>query len=488
MTDHSIRQASRVVDAPAALPWLLAGGVYVLLLLLGPRLLADPDTYWQIALGDWITSHWQMPRVDTFSSTVAGTPWISSQWLAQVLFAQAYAAAGWTGVVVLSAAASAVAQGLLTRVLLDRLAAAPALTLSIAGFVLAAPHMAARPHALALPVMVAWIAGLVRALDERRAPSFALLPLMTLWANLHGGFTFGLFFIAPAALEALWTAAPAERRRVTLTWCAFGLSAVVAACVTPYGPESILVTLRILGLGHALSLISEWQPQNFATFGGFEACLLAGIGFALYRGLTLPAIRIVVLLGLLHMALSHIRSSEMLGLLAPLVIAGPLAKQLGPGDATPDRHRTSWPQTLALVLALAIATIAASRWIDYRPSARITPVGAVAAIKASGKTHILNDYNFGGYLIASGIAPYIDGRTELYGEAFFLRHDDAVSLRDVGSLLQLLRDGRIDVTLLMPSTPAVGLLDHLKGWKRIYADNVAVVHVRTEPSTAEELR
>ena len=491
MVDLLVENSDRATRWRLPVALAVAAGCYLLLLAVGSRLLNDADTYWQIVLGDWIVAHAQVPHVDTFSATMAGAPWISSQWLAQVLFAQGYAIAGWAGVVVLTAAAIAIAQGLLTRFLLERLATTPALVLSVAGLVLASPHLLARAHALALPVMVAWIAGLMRALDERRAPPFVLLPLMTLWANLHGGFTFGIFFIAPVALEALLHAPPAERVRVTLRWAGFGLLAVAAACITPYGPESILVTGRILGLGQALSLIGEWRPQDFSTFAGFELCLLLGIGFALYRGLTMPPIRILMLLGLLHMALAHARNGEMLGLLAPLVVAAPLAAQLGRRESKPaDRHASVWPASLALVLVLGLATAAMAQFSSYRPSPLMTPSRAVAAVKASGKTHILNSYNFGGYLIASGLAPFIDGRTELYGEKFFMRHDRAVSLRDVDGFLRLLHDDHIDVTLLTPQTPANGLLDHLKGWTRVYADDIAVVHVRTgpPPKDAESLQ
>ena len=287
MVDLLVESSDRATRWRLPVALAVAAGCYLLLLLVGSRLLNDADTYWQIVLGDWIVAHTQVPHVDTFSATMAGTPWISSQWLAQVLFAQSYAIAGWAGVVVLTAAAIAIAQGLLTRFLLERLATTPALVLSVAGLVLASPHMLARAHALALPVMVAWIAGLMRALDERRAPPFLLLPLMTLWANLHGGFTFGIFFIAPVALGGAVDMRHAPNAlRVTLRWAGFGLLAIAAACITPYGPESILVTGRILGLGQALALIGEWQPQDFSTFAGFELCLLLGIGFALYRGLT----------------------------------------------------------------------------------------------------------------------------------------------------------------------------------------------------------
>ncbi|MBN8936131.1 MAG: hypothetical protein J0I13_07520, partial [Rhizobiales bacterium] len=74
------------------LPWPMAVAAigYLLLLVLGSHLLNDPDTHWQIAVGNWILAHRDVPHVDTFSDTMAGAPWISSQWLAQVLLAQAH--------------------------------------------------------------------------------------------------------------------------------------------------------------------------------------------------------------------------------------------------------------------------------------------------------------------------------------------------------------------------------------------------------------
>jgi hypothetical protein len=86
---------------------------------------------------------------------------------------------------------------------------------------------------------------------------------------------------------------------------------------------------------------------------------------------------------------------------------------------------------------------------------------------------MLNDYDFGGYLDFVGIAPFIDGRAELYGE----RYDRALGLQNLPDFLRLLDEYRIQVTLLAPSTPAVGLLDRLPDWKRAYADDIAVVHM-----------
>jgi len=473
------RPALRALPAHVAWPLIVAALMFVMLLVLGGKLLNDADTYWQIAVGDWMIAHRAVPHVDTFSWTVAGAPWISSQWLAQVIFAAMYGTLGWSGVVAVSALAIASAFGLLAYFLMRHLAPLPALVLTVAGFVLAAPHMLARPHALALPVMVMWVAGLVRAIDEKRAPSFWLLPLIALWANLHGGFTFGLMLIAPVALEALLAARAEERARVLTRWALFGFAALVAACITPYGPESLLVTRRILGLGPALALIGEWQPENFSKLGGLELVLLGAIGFLLYRRVTLPPVRIVVVLGLVHMALSQSRNGEMLGLVAPLFMAAPLAPQLGrrvAGDAKAI-YTAAAAGLVALALVISIAVLLATR---PEPREAVTPRAATAAVKASGRTHLLNSYDFGGYLIAQGVKPFIDGRTELYGADFFLRHDAAVNLKNVGVFYDLMSGRDIDVTMLAPSAPAAGLLDRMPEWQRVYADDIAVVHARTQ--------
>jgi len=89
------------------------------------------------------------------------------------------------------------------------------------------------------------------------------------------------------------------------------------------------------------------------------------------------------------------------------------------------------------------------------PPAKITPANAVHALGSVKHGVILNDYNFGGYLDFVGIAPFIDGRSELYGEAYLLRYDRAVNLQNLPDFEKLLDDYRISATLLAPSTPAV---------------------------------
>jgi hypothetical protein len=457
--------------------WLWFGaGLFLLFVIGGNRALQDADTYWQTAIGQWIIDHRAVPTVDVYSFTRPGAPWISSSWLAQVLFAASYAAIGWAGPVILAASGTAASFALLVHALCRRFTATHAVIVAMAAAVLSAHHFLVRPHVLAMPVMVAWVIGLVNASDERRAPSFWLLPLIALWANLHGGFVLGLALIAPFALDAVWNAGASQRFPLTLRWAAFALCALIASWITPYGWNSLLAARQILDLGGALALIPEWQPVDFSSLGPFEICLLAAFGAALWRGVVLSPPRILLVLGLLHMALSHTRNIEVFALLTPLVVAKPLSIRFGRGDdAQTSRSRSG---IVAVILATTAATWAFAAYHTFTPVAGQTPVAAVDVLKERKAARILHNAGFGGYLITQGVPVFFDGRAELYGEDFVVTALNAFALKNVGSFLGLLERYKIDATLLTPATPAVGLLDRLDGWQRIYADDEAVVHIR----------
>ena len=182
MSEQIIRRTERIVDAQSAVPWLMVIGVYALLTAVGPKLLSDPDTYSHIALGRWILEHGTVPTTDPFSATLRGTHWVAFEWLSQVVFAIAHAAAGWTGVIAVTAVAMATALGLLGRFLQREWQPTAVLVAVLCAILLTAPHILARPHILALPVTVAWIALLIRAVDTRSSPPWLLLPLP---ASIH---------------------------------------------------------------------------------------------------------------------------------------------------------------------------------------------------------------------------------------------------------------------------------------------------------------
>ncbi|MBR1218413.1 hypothetical protein JQ557_10465 [Bradyrhizobium sp. U87765 SZCCT0131] len=472
---------SRALAWPPA--WFcLAIGAAVMVLLLGPKMLFDTDTLWQIKVGEWILANRAVPYVDIYSLTRTGEPWMSSSWLSQVLFALAYAAAGWTGVILLCALALGGAVALLTRFLEQRLSPISASFVAIMAFTLSSFHFFARPHVLAMPVMVAWACGLIAAADRSTRPSFGLLGVLVLWANLHGSFVFGVVLLGGVALDVLWRAEPEQRRSLFVQWALFGLAGVAACCLTPYGWNVLLAAHRILDLGELLQVISEWRPVDFSVFVMFEGALLALIGSALYFGVRLPPTRIVLMLGLLHMALAHMRNVEVFVLLLPVIALTPVADQFG----LARRHVQAAAGRFGLLPAIAVAAGALALFASVR-GIRMPEednyASAVAALREHHATRVFNDYGFGGYMIWVGMKPLIDGRAELYGERFALDHWNALLLKDPDAFFRAVETYDLDAAVFYAGTPLALLMAHIDGWKKVFSNDLAVVYIRTGPVT-----
>jgi hypothetical protein len=354
------------------------------------------------------------------------------------------------------------------------------------------PHVLARPHVFTLPILVAWVTGLVRARSEDRAPAPWLALLMMLWANLHGSYAFGLGLAGLLAVEAVLLAPDwRSRRRAARGWGLFTLLTVGAALLTPYGVAGLLLPLRLTGMRFAMAQLIEWRSPDFQSFEPLELWLVIVLFAAFAVGWRLPPTRLLMLLLLLHMALQHRRHGELLGIVAPLLLAPALAPQLrtspaasapGPVDrALAELAKPASPRGAAFAGA-ALATLSAAllHGTAIRPDVAM-PTAAVAAVRAGNiGGPVLNDYGFGGYLMFSGIPPFIDGRAELYGDEFFRRYVEAMLLQN-NELPQVLDQYAIAWTLIAPERPAVLLLDHLPGWRRLYGDGVAIVHVRAGP-------
>jgi hypothetical protein len=129
-------------------------------------------------------------------------------------------------------------------------------------------------------------------------------------------------------------------------------------------------------------------------------------------------------------------------------------------------------------VVLAIGTLGFAAMHRFAPDTVNSPVQAVAELKKLKVERVFNDYDFGGYLIASGVAPFIDGRTELYGETFFVEQHKAADLIDPDSLFRLLEEHQIQATLLRTQGAATKLLDHVDGWQKVYSDEIATIHLR----------
>lgn len=469
-------------------PLWIALAVFAKLLVQPQALLNDPDTYLHISAGRWMWAHLALPTADPFSYSMHGAFWAPGEWLAEALLAATYDHTGWSGIVVLTAGCAALGLGLLCHFLVPRLGALPAVIVTLAGAALVFPHTVARAHILAMPLLVLWSGALISARDAGRRPRWTLLPVMVVWANLHASFLFGVGLAGWLGLEAVSEAR--GQREVAFGWGGFVAAAIGAGMLTPSGVAAFVQPLRLMAMPALQTSFGEWLPARFSEFPALELWLLGiiAVGFALRPRVKWT--RLVLLLLLVHMAVAHVRHADLLGLVGPLVVAGGLGAALAVYDpvvgelglwraaarlAVPAR----WP---AFGIAVGLAAVMSAP-LAINPLARsddrVTPAAAVAAARGMGLAGpVFNSEAFGGYLTFAGVPDFIDGRVEMFGNDF-LAADVAAESGDEAALSRLLTQYGATWTLLAPEAGAVAVLDHMSGWRRVYSDPYAVIHVRS---------
>jgi hypothetical protein len=452
-----------------------------------PQVLGDGDSWSHLATGEWIIAHGAVPRVDPFSYSMPGAPWTAHEWLAEVLLALVFRFGGWSGVALLTGAAAATAALIVGLTAARDLCGVLLIAVVAIGLSLVTANLLARPHILVLPIAAAWSAGLIAVRESGRAPPLAFAALMTVWANMHGGFIFGLVLIGPFALEALM-AAPAGARLLTArAWAMFAIAALAAALINPYGVDALLLPFRLMSVEN-LSRVSEWRPQDFSHVGTMELALLTLLGLTLTRPFSMPPIRAALILALVAMALQHSRHQLLLGIIAPMLLASPIASAFGAapiGDEWRRVARVALPATVTALLAIGGARLMTP---IERTDGAAAPISALSAVPPELRGRpVLNDYAFGGYLIFEHVRPFIDARVELYGDGMLSLYDK-LQRGDRDAVETTLKRYHIAWTIFAPGSRIVATLDREPGWRRLHSDAEAVVHVREAASEALGLR
>jgi hypothetical protein len=463
--------------------------------LAGDGLLRDPDTLWHIGVGRRILQTGSFPWVDNLSHTFEGHAWIARDWLSDIIFALMYEVGGWRAVAGVAVGAIALTFTLLFAELARQLRLTAALSITLYAYALSSIHFLARPHILSYPVMVLWFAGLVRAVERHTAPSLVLLPLITLWANLHGSFTFGLAVGGLLGIEAILESCPKERLNTLLRWAIFLTVAAVAGLVTPYGYRSAFVTVQVFGGNEALDGIQEWQAMNFADriFGGPLIVGLLFLGFLV--GVKIKLMRLIIVTIMFYMMLVHVRMVPIFALVTPLMIAGSLRAQFPflsvETQATTQPNffdkllRVARPHYALILSALIMGpSLLAFHARAIGPPDSIFPAAAVDyVLRTDPSGRLYNDFSFGGYLIFRDVKTFIDGRTDqLFGGGFLARTFESPNKPNDDEFLDLLDEYLVSSALVRPNSGQALKLDKASSWQRRYEDGIAAVYQRARPS------
>ena len=332
MASPGMLRSARWPYRVAAVGLLLSIGLTVLLCLFPVH---EFDVWWHLKTGELIVTGHSIPKTDPFSYTAQGRPWITHEWLAEVLFYGIHRLGGIDALVLFKALLAALAIGLGAWAALLGPGRRDALAATALGALLAGPMIAPRaferPHMLTA-VFLGVVLVLLRAesLTGRRRWRIALVPLFLLWANIHSGFVLGLglivaYWFGEAISPRLGERRPSSACNWKERWGVLA-AACVAALINPHHVHAFLYPFNLVGRQEVTETIVELRSIFHPSFAG-ALFLKALLAFALIMGALLVFSRRklqweVLVPGIVFgfLAVRSIRGVSEFAILVPLLI------------------------------------------------------------------------------------------------------------------------------------------------------------------------
>lgn len=463
----------------------LASALMVILVQSHPRL-DDPDLWWHLANGRLVWTMGSVPTQDAYSFTAAGQTWLMHEWLTEALLYALWRTAGMGGLMLAFTAVTACAYLLGLAAARER-GAPPGLT----AWTLAAAALAASPMLGARPQMVtlAFFGLFLWLLERHRLGRLSargrwLLPAaMVLWVNLHGGFPVGI------ALVGLYAALEYGQRRSAALGPALA-ACLAATLLNPYTYRGAVYSLQFLGDQTIHQrYIGEWASPDFheTNFRLLLALVLGAISALTFRRPKGEWHEPALLLTFLALALQSLRHTPFLGLIAAVLIGRALARPRDGADPLqtyfPPRegpvHQALYAAAILTVISLGLLRLGhLSRAGTFQQvEERAFPVGALAHLSREPlQGRLLHLDRWGGYLIWHGHEVFIDGRAEVYGEEILEDYLDVFWVRP--GWQETLDRWQIEGVLARTGSPTQVLLEESPGWRKVYADQTAVLFSR----------
>ena len=395
------------------------------------------------------------------------------EWLADVIYASGYKLAGYGGVAALVTAAlialHAVVYSSARRVLAPSGAVAAIVMMDLALI----PMMLARPHVLTWPLTALWILLLMRAREQDSAPPLWSALVVTLWANLHASFVMGLIIAGAFALEALVDST--DRARALRQWLAFGIACGVAFCLNPHGIYALLYPLGFTDL-QMLPLIDEWKPSSLVRTPFFFVVLATALALIAWKRPRLHWARWLLLAALLGLALLQARHQAMLAIAAAIILPRGFARR-------EVASRTGGTALGWVVAAGAALLVGARATLPLSPPENeANPWKLIAAVPPQLRSQpVLNGYSMGGPLILSGIRPYIDGRSDMYGDNLVLGYSRIIH-GDAKAFSEAVQRWNIRWAMLPLASKLVPVIARSPEWRLVARDKVGVIYERISAS------
>jgi hypothetical protein len=347
------------------------------------------DSYRLLYQGRWIAQH-GLPYHEPFGLAAGNRPFADQQWLAELIHYGVWRLGGIDAVVLLSVLVFSLTFMLLFALVRRRggsiVVAICCVTIALFGTL---TSNFVRAQTLALPLFVAllWLC-LEDGDGDRPRASLLVIPLLVLWANIHGSVMLAIgIAIACFGYRAI-RAARAGDRRTSIAYGCLAFAALLTPLATPYGTHVLVYYREMLGNPALQPADVEVHPPTYHLFSFVQyllpLALACGSAIAASARSRRPSMLVVLPVALTAAAAgAEMRNIVWLGIAAALLIAE-TAKEWIPSSPLARVSRLGLGAGTATLVAVAVSNFSSSAASAFE--ARV-PLRAIAATASYAAAH-----------------------------------------------------------------------------------------------------
>lgn len=186
---------SRFIN-PRTAKILFAISVFIGIFFIALRASTDPDLFWHLKTGEIMWQYKIVPHTDWFSYTMSDYPRINFEWLSEIIMFLVWKVAGFGGLAVFFALIITSVFGYFIPESVENQPFFLTRFLSILGAFVSSLTFGSRPQMISIlgVALLLFIITKCRQNDKSKL-AYTLPIIFLLWANMHGGFVFGIVFM-----------------------------------------------------------------------------------------------------------------------------------------------------------------------------------------------------------------------------------------------------------------------------------------------------
>ena len=471
--------------------------VFAIALASGSQMLGiDSDLGRHIALGNLTLDERIIPTHDLLSHTRVGLHRPPYEWLSQVVTALAYRILNMDGVILLTALTLGITFSLVYKYSNQRSNShLPPLFITFTTIGASTIHWLPRPHIITFLFLALWIEHLEKLTNGELTNKRYVFPvIMLIWANMHGGFIFGVLIWGAYIAGWLWDMWQGKaNKKAGSDLVIVGITSFIATVITPdlwHNWDAVLNNRSAFILNRTVETMRpDLSAPSIIPFTLLLSLTL--ISFSVNRR-TIKASHLFMITGLGIMSLMMARNIPLFAIASTPILSAQVNKLLSKSKTWTQISKrfagfgaaptlSFWPAVAAIIALIYFANFNLKyEHSFFRFDPAVFPVDAVTFLKENPQQgNMFNEFNWGGYLeykLFPDYKVFLDSQSDFYGEPLMREYDQIIAA--TGDWMDLLGKYQVEWVIVPSNSPLGKAIADNAEWNILYEDPTAIIGIQ----------